>query len=224
LAQAARDAQDAEALPEVLKGAQPGAGGYDDIERRARDYRRRITALIRQRKNGPLKDALLPVIDEIEAWEGRICQLTGWLAGFESDTTMQRDLRETPVAIDRLQSLLLEENDPEVQAQMNETLAGYREQQAHLGQLQSAARQVRLKLDEALSAMGLIYSQLQLLSVKELDKGSARRISEDIQEQTERLDDMLLSVGEVYSLEQSILENPGPGATARGRQDAAAGA
>ena len=74
--------------------ARSEADGYDDIERRAADYRRRIIALIRQRKKGPLKDSLLPVIDKVDAWEGRIRRLTGWLAAFEADTTTQRDLRE----------------------------------------------------------------------------------------------------------------------------------
>ena len=72
--------------------------------------------------------------------------------------------------------------------------------------------------------MGLIYSQLQLLSVKELDSGGARRISEDIQEQTNRLDDLLSSVTEVYSIEGSAPDSTSVGTIGRGQLDAATGA
>jgi hypothetical protein len=50
---------------------------YVEIERRAADYRRQISMTVRQRKAGPLKDALLPALASIDAWEGRIRQLTG---------------------------------------------------------------------------------------------------------------------------------------------------
>lgn len=186
--------------PEAAPGQQMS---YAEIEERAGDYRRRIIVTIRQRKNGPLKEALRPILAQIDAWEARVRQLTRWLAAFDADSVVQRDLRETPAAMQRLESQLAAESDPGVRAQMNDTLAGYRAQEAQLEALQSAARQARWQLEEALSAMGLIYSQLQMLSAKELDSASARRISEDIQEQTNRLGDLLSSVSEVYTQPES---------------------
>lgn len=172
---------------------------YAEIERRAADYRRQISAAVRQRKGGPLKDALRPALGNIDAWEARIRQLTGWLSAFDRDAVTQRDLRETPAAIARLRAQLETERDADVQAQMGDTLASLEAQQTQLNELQSAARQTRLELEEALSEMGRIYSQLQLLAVKELDSARARGISEEIREQTRRLDDMLSAVSEVYA-------------------------
>jgi hypothetical protein len=221
-------AEPGEHQAENTDGSAPAAVDYGDIERRAADYKRRIIMAVRQRKNGPLKDALRPVLDKIDDWEDRVHHLTRWLAAFDRDTATQRDLRETPLAIGRLRQQIASETDPEVEAQMNDTLAGYVAQQARLDELQSAARQTRLQLEEALSAMGLIYSQLQLLAVKELDNDSARRISEDIQEQTNRLDDLLSSVSEVYAPGEIVGEaEAGQGSddapVAKPRLDAAAG-
>ncbi|OQY31007.1 MAG: hypothetical protein B6243_09190 [Anaerolineaceae bacterium 4572_5.2] len=60
-------------------------------------------------------------------------------------------------------------------------------------------RGAEFDLDESLATMGTIYSQLQLFSAKEIDSSRARRLSDDIDEEGNRLDDLLAAMDEVYN-------------------------
>jgi len=73
-----------------------------------------------------------------------------------------------------------------------------RQQQRQLDTLKTTMRRTELDIDETLAAIGAIYSQLQVLSAKEMDRARAKRLSAEIEEQNHRLDDLLSAMDEVY--------------------------
>ena len=61
------------------------------------------------------------------------------------------------------------EQDAQVRLQMQETLDGYRTHQAELDALVSLMRRTRLQLEQTLSAMGTIYSQVRMLQAMDIE-------------------------------------------------------
>ena len=59
-------------------------------------------------------------------------------------------------------------------------------------------KQAELQLEQGLTALATIYSQVQLLDAQALDSSRSERLRADIQEQVERLNDLVASINEVY--------------------------
>ncbi|RMF00217.1 MAG: hypothetical protein D6768_13325, partial [Chloroflexi bacterium] len=166
--------------------------------RRAADYRKQIDRLIKQHKNGPFADQLAPISQNLGRWENHLRQLARRVQDFESNPVLQRDLQEVPAAIERLENQRAAEGNPQIQAEIDEALAGYHAHQAQLAKLTTLMRRTELDIDETLAAIGAIHSQVQLLDANQIDRARAKRLSADVSEEALRLDDLLAAMDEVY--------------------------
>jgi len=171
-----------------------------DYRERAIGYRRRIQSLIKSRRRGPLSDLMTSIVPMLEGWEARVGQLADRLVNFETDKLIQRDIKEVPSNIERMQALWDAESDPATRKQIERTLAGYKEQQAQLEALARLMRRTRFVLDDTLASMGTIYSQVQVLDAMDIDSARATRIGEEIQEQVDKLNDVLSAFSDVNQL------------------------
>jgi hypothetical protein len=165
---------------------------------RAAAYRRRIQTIVRKRRAGPIADLLAAILPKLERWEERVGQLADRLASFETDSIIQRDVKEVPNDIARLERQMETETDPEIDQQITRTLAAYREHQAQLEALVRMMRRTRLQLDDSLAAMGTIYSQVQVVDAMDIDSSRAAQIGEEIQEQVDHLNDLLSALTDAY--------------------------
>ena len=59
-------------------------------------------------------------------------------------------------------------------------------------------KQAELQLEQSLTALATVYSQVQLIDAQDVASGRAERLQADIQEQVNRLSDLVSSLGEVY--------------------------
>jgi serine/threonine-protein kinase len=189
--------QAASSSQQVAAAADQGNSRVGKLKR-AVEYRSHITRLVKQGKGTPLMGHLTPMLTRLEQWESHLRQLTGRLDAFEANPIIQRDLREVPLAISRLQAQLERETNPQMKAELTETLARHRQQQHQLDTLVMVMRRTELDIDETLAAIGAIYSQLQLVGVKDINNQRAHRLSTDIEEQNKRLGDLLSAMDEVY--------------------------
>jgi hypothetical protein len=57
---------------------------------------------------------------------------------------------------------------------------------------------------EQTTALGTVYSQLLLVGAKDIDSGKAQRLRQDIAEQVSSLQDLSLSLDEVYRQPDSV--------------------
>ena len=194
-----------EAAPEATAAEAEASPGYTELRRRAAEYRSRIRDLTREKPRVAYADQLAPITEKLENWERQVNRLVDRLSSFDADTVIQRDLREVPAHIVRLESQSEAEGDPQVRLQMQETLEGYRTHQAQLDALVSLMRRTRLQLDQTLSAMGTIYSQVQMLQAMDIDDTRARQIADDIDEQVDGLSDLLSAMAEVYEGQNGVL-------------------
>lgn len=177
--------------------------GWAGKLQRAAEYRRHIIELIRQNQPSAWVEQLTPIPVRLEQWETRLRRLVGKLNSLEANSILQRDRRDVPAAITRLQRQLETETHPQLRAQLTETLGDLQTQQRQLDVLASLMRRIELEIEETLAEIGTIYSQLQLLGAKEVDSSRAKRLSHDVEEQAMRLSDLLTAMDEVYQDNQS---------------------
>lgn len=180
-------------------GTAAGEPGWTAKLKQAAEYRTHINKLIAQKRRSALADQLTPIPARLEQWEAHLRQLVDKLSSFEANRILQRDRRDVPAAIARLQRQLETETNAQMRAQLAETLAGYQAQQHELDALAALMRRIELEIEETLAEIGTIYSQLQLLGAKEVDSSRAKRLSTDIDSQANRLNDLLAAMDEVYS-------------------------
>ena len=173
---------------------------------RAAAYRRRIESIIRNRRAGPLADWLHTIVPRLQGWEERVGQLGNRLASFESDSIIQRDIKEVPTQAARLQRQMEVEADPSICEAMARTLQGYEVQQAQLVALIRLMRRTRLQLDDTLTSMGIIYSQVQLVDAADLDGTRTAQITGEIEEQVNRLNELLSALTDVYQQPEDLSE------------------
>lgn len=166
--------------------------------KRAAEYRVHITNMIKQHKDSAYVEQLVPIAAKLEQWETQLRQLVNRLDTFEDNRIIQRDLQEVPAAIDKLQTELKNETNPAVRAEIEETLTKYRAHQGQLDALVTMMRRTELDIEETVAAIGALYSQLQLLGAKDIDSSRARRLSGEVEEQANRLGDLLAAMEEVY--------------------------
>jgi len=169
-----------------------------DKLKRAADYLSRISHLVKQHKGPFFTHQATSLTKTLTEWESRLKRLVERLDAFEANAIIQRDLREVPRAIERLQAALQAEQDPQLRAQMNGTLGSYEKHQQQLKVLTTLMRRTELEIDETLATIGTIYSQLQVVGAKDIDSERAKRLSGEVKEEADRLGDLLAAMDEVY--------------------------
>jgi hypothetical protein len=91
-------------------------------------------------------------------------------------------------------------NEPhaEVRQQIEETLSTRRAQLESLQALQHANERGKLQIDQTLSSMGTVYSQLLLMDARDIDSGKYQRLQDDIAEEVKSLREIAEAMDEVY--------------------------
>ena len=167
---------------------------------RAEEYRRHIAELLHNPDIAPFVPDIPGLNSRLSDWQAHIGELVQRLEEMDNNPLIRRDLQEVPKAIADLKRRLLDETDPDVYTQLEETLADYRRQQDNLDLLMAQKRRIELELDESLATVGTIYSQMQMLgSQKAVDGRRAERLMESVEQETARLNDVLQAMNETYS-------------------------
>ena len=165
----------------------------------ALEYRKRIEAAIASHHGeGVLRDHLREMAGDIDGWIANIYSLALRLDTYQADDVVKQDRRTAPQALRDLEARLRQEDNPGVRAQIEETIRGKQAQVESLDALENSMERANYQLEQTLTALGTVYSQLLLLGVKDLDSGRAQRLRQDIAEQVASLQDLSTSLDEVY--------------------------
>lgn len=166
----------------------------------ALDYRSRITAAIRERRDSVLKDSLEETAAEIDEWLESIYTLARRLDRYKQEKeVLERDKRRAAERIRQLEARSDVENDPKIKIQIEQTTESMRRQISTIEALEKTMDRANLQLENTLSALGTIYSQTMLVGAKDIDSGRAQRLSSDIAGEVQELDNILLAMDEVYA-------------------------
>ena len=165
----------------------------------ALEYQRRIETQIRQQNSGLIRDRLEDTAGQITAWLSNIYQLALRLDTYNRDDLLERERATLPTEIDQLLAQRRSESNPRVQEQLDNVIASKRNHWQSLRDLDARMKQASLQLDQSLTALATIYSQVQLIDAQSVDSGRAERLQADIQEQVARLNDLVSSLNDVYN-------------------------
>lgn len=180
------------------------ARGIQDKELRGKvetalEYQRRIEIQVRQQSSGVIKDRLEDTAGQLTAWLSNIYQLAVRLDAYNRDDLLDRERSLLPREIDQLLAQRRAEGNAKVQEQLDAVLEGKRQHWQSLRDLDARMKQAELQLDQSLTALATIYSQVQLIDAQSVGSGRAERLQSDIQEQVARLNDLVKSINDVYN-------------------------
>ena len=174
----------------------------DDVVRgymeKAFEYRERIEEAIAQRRRGVLRDHFQETARQVDNWIRSIYEIARRLDGYDQDDFIRGEKQEVSKRVTELRSQLARETDPRVRTQLGETLEAKEVQLENLEQLENGMQRAELQLENTLTAMGTIYSQLLLVGTKDVDSGRVRRLREDMANEVHGLQDVLESMDDVY--------------------------
>lgn len=165
---------------------------------KALDYRQRIEMHVRQCDAGVLREHLIDTTAGVAEWVANVFGLAKRLDSYQGDEVLARDLSEVPHEIANLRLRLQRETDESVRQTLSTAIAGKDEQLANLHKLQNAMEKAEYQLETTLTALGTVYSQIQLVNVKDIDSGRAQRLRQDINDQVAALQSLQESLDEVY--------------------------
>ncbi|HET6443715.1 MAG TPA: hypothetical protein VFI27_03965 [candidate division Zixibacteria bacterium] len=164
------------------------------------DYRGRITTAIRDRRDSVLKDNLSETARQIDDWLENIYDLALRLDRYRSEKDiLLRDKHRAQASITELEARLEGDSDPAVRKQIEETIKVKRRQLETIDSYDQTMERAQLQLDTTLSSLGTIYSQTMLVGAKDIDSGRAKRLRQDIAEEVQELDNILITMEEVYA-------------------------
>ena len=165
---------------------------------KAFEYRSQIAAAIARARQGVLRDHLEQTASEIDNWIGGLWEVARRVDTFETDRTIQQDLQSVPVTVRNLEARLRTDPNADVRQQLEGTLAARRAQLESLQALQQANERGKLQIDQTLSSMGTVYSQLLLMDARDIDSGKYQRLQDDIAEEVKGLREIAEAMDEVY--------------------------
>jgi hypothetical protein len=182
---------------------------YDPREIKTEKYRKKLNQAIEYRDQieqtiattpmGLLQTHLRNSSSGIADWIGGIYTIAQRLDAYTRDELLQRDTHEIEATVQRLRRQQGSETDPAVKGQIAATLDANRAHWKNLRALQNSMEEAEFKLDETIAALGTVYSQFQLVRAQKLSASQAKDLTNDIQAQVQRLQDILDSMSRVYN-------------------------
>jgi seryl-tRNA synthetase len=172
---------------------------------RAFEYQRRIEGLVREQRDGALRVRLEDTADQLSEWIGNAYHLAVRLDAYRRDSLLAREREQVPQEIEALTARRKRESDAVVLQELDEVLESKSHHWETLRSLHTRMKQADLQLEQSLTALATVYSQLQLVGAQEVESGRSERLQADIREQVERLSDLLSSINEVYDHDAQTL-------------------
>jgi hypothetical protein len=165
---------------------------------KALEYRDKIDEVIAKSREGVMRDHMADVSHGITQWMENVYRLAKRLDAYISDDTLRQDMQAVQPAIESLKKRLALEDDETVKRQISQTIAQKQIQRDNLRKLENVMEQAQFQLESTITAMGTVYSQIMILSARDVASGRAQRLQQDITDQVQALQDVVQSVDEVY--------------------------
>lgn len=171
------------------------------------EYQRRIEMQIRRQRPGLIRDRLEATANQITDWLSNLYQLALRLDAYRNDDLLDRERSALPKEIERLNAQRKAERNPAVQTQIDQVIESKGKHWQTLRQLDARMTQAVLQLEQSLTALATMYSQVQLIDAQSVDSGRTERLQADIREQVARLNDLVASINEVYDYQTKGIED-----------------
>ncbi|MEO6063033.1 MAG: hypothetical protein ABIQ99_13945 [Thermoflexales bacterium] len=171
-----------------------------DIVRRALDYRERIDQVVDKAGASALTVRMQDVSNQVEQWVGRIYALAQKIDAYRLNDVIQKDTRSIPQSIGQLKMRMTQERDESVKAEIANAIHQRQGQLNLLEALDATMDKAELQLENTLTALGTVYSQMLLIDARDVNSARTQRLRDNITEQMAGLNDVITSMNDVYEL------------------------
>lgn len=157
-----------------------------------------------QGMRGHLSDSLVAVDD----WLTGMGSLAQVLVPFQSEAQRQSESKlHLQARISELECRIGETTDRRIKDQLRETIAGRRQQQRAIVELENLVERGLLRLEHAVAALGTINAQLAIFSVRGEQEGEAARLAHDINSEIQEIDAILVAIDRVHSMDRGVVNH-----------------
>lgn len=164
---------------------------------KALEYRDGIDEAIATSREGILRDHMSDVSRDITQWMENVMRLARRLDNYMADDVIRQDLQSVEPAINSLKQRLALEDSDQVKRQISQAIAQKQIHRDNLRKLQNAMEQAQFQLESTITAIGTVYSQVKLLSARDVASGRAQRLQQEIVDQVQALQDVVETMDEV---------------------------
>ena len=171
----------------------------------ALDYRTRIEKSINEQGDGILADELRQTASQIDKWLENIYDLARKIDRYQKQhSVLDRDRKRAESRLLQLERAQEQEDNPALKKQLQVTAENVQRQLETLSQLDDTIKRASLQLENSLIHLSTIYSQTMLVDAKEIDRARARRLRQEISEEVTELNDLLVSMDDVYTTDTAV--------------------
>lgn len=163
---------------------------------RARAYQAELDRLAQSQTTASNSQRLAELAAHMRQWTEAIEALVQRVNGYRQNPLIRQDLKQVPQAIERLESRLAGETDPLVRTELARALDNRRQQQQSLTALNQTMQRAEIKIENTLSLLGTLYSQVLAGQSKD-HVANYRRILANVDEEVHTLQDYLSALDEV---------------------------
>lgn len=165
---------------------------------KALEYWALIAEAIETVPPGMLHNNLLNTNYKVTHWLQTIYLLANRIDQFRLNLAFWHDLEEIPLVIEQNQYALQHESNPQSRQYLQQIISHRQQQLQTLYTLQNQHQEALYQLDNTISALGAIYSQLLLICSQRQNNTNFKHLQEEISEQVHRLEDTVMVMTEVY--------------------------
>ncbi len=163
-------------------------------------FQRRIEAYLAKQDDSLTWEKAQDTASQIRSWIEHIYRLAVHLDTYLRDEVIRGEIKSLPIDIKNWEAQRKRETDPALQDELDRLLESKRTHLQTLDSLDRKMKQADIQLEHSVSALATIDSQIRLIAAQDVDRKRADLLKDDIQEQINRLSDLLASINEVYDL------------------------
>ena len=174
--------------------------------RDAFEYRRNMLKLADVAR-GSMRTRQRTLISGINDWIAHMYNLATRIDHFENNDLAARDLQRVPRKIASVRRRIDSERDNHTRSDLEQQLKLLQRQLVSLEASASIIKRAEIQLESTLSALGTVYAQMSLLGAKDSDGARGQRLSIEIKDEIDKLQDTIDAMDEVHFHGQHLNEN-----------------
>jgi len=164
--------------------------------RDAFEYRRNMLKLA-DRSKGAMRNRLRTLVSDVSDWITYMYNLAERIDLSESNDLVLRDRQQVPRKIESVKARIKKEPDEHARRSLQVQLTHLQQQQMSLEATFSSIKRAEIQLESTLSALGTVYAQISLLGTKETDSAKGQRLSIEVKDEIDKLQDTIDAMDEV---------------------------
>lgn len=161
-------------------------------------YRHTIDQMIGQAADGVVKTRLSDLSDKVNQWTSYIYELAKMLDEYQRDPMLSKDTAGIQADMARVQSGMASQTNQGVLQESKNLIASKQKYLQTAQALKEKMQAASMQLEQSLDSMATIYTQLKLLETRDLDSVNTQAIDHDIDEQVNRMGDLIDGLQKAY--------------------------